>query len=385
MRTLDIAFNLYSHYGKVEEINNYYGLLALYGLVQAGFESNDTGHLERCRTLLVRYPEGIRHPYYNFPCYRLGGNAAAWAAMKGMGIPSEEQLIDFAEQTIAGPKEAAGILCMPGRAKEGWIWIDVVAAVTPFLLFAGLACGREDFIEFGAAQCFLMYEALLDKSCGLVHQSRGFLEDTSLCSEDHWSRGNGWCYMGLTELVAFLPEDSVHRKKALEYYCNLSAALVKYQTPRGLWRQEMTESLSWEESSGTALFLYGLGMGLRTGILDREVYGQVYRQGMSGLLRYCINDDFSTELSCPGCLCPGEGAQKGTIQAYITEKLPVRDEHHSFGAFMLALVEAHRNGIEEIDWKNRSFQPKGLLSIAQPGGAGEGRLCEALPMGRQTR
>ena len=41
MKTLDIAFNLYEHYGQVAEIKAYYGLLAQYGYVQAAFESKD--------------------------------------------------------------------------------------------------------------------------------------------------------------------------------------------------------------------------------------------------------------------------------------------------------------------------------------------------------
>lgn len=200
-----------------------------------------------------------------------------------------------------------------------------------------------------------MYEILLDPSCGLLHQCRGFREDSSLYSEDHWSRGNGWGYLALAELVQYLPEASIHREKAERYYKALSAAILPWQSEKGLWRQEMTEKISWEESSGTALLLYGMGVGLRKGILAKEKYEEVFQKGINGLLGYCINRDFSTEMSCPGCLCPGEGAEKGTIQAYITEKQPARDEHHSFGAFMLALVEAHRNGYAEVDWEGRKL------------------------------
>lgn len=367
MKTLDIAFNLYTHYAQAEEINNYYGLLAVYGLVQASYESKSQIQLERCRTLLSRYPDQVRHPYYNFPCYRFGGNAMAWALLHGMFEDQEGrqehrmapdrqpgrqdrigQLELFADRTMAGSREANGILCMPGREKEGWIWIDTLTAVTPFLLFAGLKCRRQDYIDFAADQCFLMYDALVDTSCGLLHQCRGFLGEPGLCSEDHWSRGNGWGYLALAELAQYLPPDCVHRPRAEMYFKELSAAVAGYQTPKGLWRQEMTEPLSWEESSGSALFLYGLGIGLRIGLLPREEYWGVFEKGLKGLLAYCINSDFSTERSCPGCLCPGEGNEKGTIQAYITEKLPVKDEHHSFGAFMLALVEAHRNGVTEL-------------------------------------
>lgn len=355
MKTLDIVFELYEHYGKVEEIQHYYGLLALYGLVQAAYEKADEVSVERCRGLLDRYPDKINHPYYNFPCYMVGGNASAWACMKGIHERSREELVSFAEKTMAGPKEAQGILCMPGGEKEGKIWIDVATAVTPYMLFTGLVCGKEEYIDFAADQCFKMYETLLDSSCSLLHQCRGFREDCSLFSEDHWSRGNGWGYLALAELVQYLPTESVHRVKAEQYYQDLSKALLPYQTKKGLWCQEITEISSWEESSGTALLLYGIGVGLRAGLLEKEPYENVFLKGMNGLLQYGMNRDFSTELSCPGCLCPGEGADKGTIKAYITEKQPIKDEHHSFGAFMLALVEAHRNGYAEVDWKGRKL------------------------------
>lgn len=93
-----------------------------------------------------------------------------------------------------------------------------------------------------------------------------------------------------------------------------------------------------------------MGIGLRSGLLERGTYSTAFTRGLGGLLRYCVNGDFSTELSCPGCQCPGEGAAKGSVQAYITEKQPVHDEHHSFGAFMPALVEAYRNGFTEMDF-----------------------------------
>lgn len=343
MNTLDTAFGLYRHYEEVEEITHYYGLLAIYGFAQAALEKKDEECLEQCRRILDRYPDKVRHPHYNFPCYRVGGNASAWASMKGIHDRDPEELASFARQTMAGSKDAQGILCMPGCEKDGLIWIDTAAAVTPFMLFAGLVCREESYIDFAAEQCFGMYEALLDPACGLLHQCRGFRPDPGLITEDHWSRGNGWGYLALTELVQYLPKDSVHRKKAEQYYKDLSAALLPWQSERGFFRQEITESASWEESSGTGLLLYGIGVGLRTGLLEKEVYENVFYKGINGLLEYGINPDFSTEMSCPGCLCPGEGKKKGTMEAYMALR-PARDEHHSFGAFMLALVEAYRNG-----------------------------------------
>ena len=355
MRTLDVAWNLYIKYGQLEEIKHYYGLLALYGLGQTAYEDGSREWADIFRTALGRYPDGIRHPNYNFACYKAGGNAQSWAAMTGLAERGEAFLDEYAALTRDGCKGADGILCMPGMQQQRAIWIDTVAAVTPFMLFAGLTLGREEYIDFAAEQCFGMYEALLDRECGLLHQCRGFLEDAGRCSEDHWSRGNGWGYMGLAEMVKYLPENSPHRPKAEKYFLQLSENILRYQTKKGLWRQEMTEPLSWEESSGTAMFLYGLGGGIRLGLLQGEEYASAFRKGLEGLLKYCMDPDFSTERSCPGCLCPGEGEDRGTIAAYLTEKQPEKNEHHSFGAFMLALVEAHRNGIKEIVWSRREI------------------------------
>ncbi|MBS6644871.1 MAG: glycoside hydrolase family 88 protein [Clostridiaceae bacterium] len=349
MRTVDIARNLYIRYGQVEEINDYYGLLAIFGLCQTAYESQEEDLLEQCRTILSRFPDEVRHPHYNFVSYRCGGNAQAWSMMMGLVTENKDLLKKYAEETMKGCTDSQGILSMPGSFEKEQIWIDVVTAVSPFMLYAGLVCQEERYIDFAAEQCFKMYEVFMDQTAGLLHQSRGFREDISLFSEDHWSRGNGWGYTGLAELIKYLPEDSRHREKAERYFLEMTDNIISYQTEHGLWRQEMTEPLSWEETSGSALFVYGIGAGIRLGYLDQEKYILAFQKGLAGLLKYGINEDFSTELSCPGCLCPGEGKNKGTIQAYITEKLPVKNEHHSFGAFILAFVEAHRNGIIEME------------------------------------
>lgn len=349
MNTLELALGLYRHYGQTEEINNYYGLMANYALVQAAAELSDEKLRGQVRELLMLYPDAVRHPWYNFACYRLGGNASAWADMTGFQKRREGELESFAEQTIAGQREKKGLLCMPGKQAEGWIWIDTLFAVVPFMLFAGLSLKKNVYVDFAADQCLRMIEELMDSRCGLVHQCRGFLEDPERCSEDHWSRGNGWGYAALAELIRYLPQEHPMRRKAENLFISFSAAILPYQTEHGLWRQEMTEDSAWEESSGTALLLYGLGIGLRCGLLHEERFIAAFANGIDGLVRYCVHPDFSTEKSCPGCLCPGEGPVKGSIQAYVTEKSPEKDEHHSFGAFMLALVEAWRNGITEID------------------------------------
>ena len=75
MHTLELAFRLYRRYEQVETIDNYYGLLALYGLCQAAKASGQAERMAECCALLAQYPEKAWPFPCNFACYRLGGHA----------------------------------------------------------------------------------------------------------------------------------------------------------------------------------------------------------------------------------------------------------------------------------------------------------------------
>ncbi len=340
---LELAVGLFDHYESIAPVRHYFGLLAIYALCQVAEEMNDPALLDRCRTLLSAFPEGHTHPNYNFPSYRIGGIPRAYMLYRQhMTDDHTRRLVaHYADEMMLAVRDDKGLMCNPHRAPEQLVWIDVAMAVSPYLLFSGLAFNRQDWIDEATNQAFLHYEEFLNPENGLLHQCRNFV-GPGLYSQDHWGRGNGWGYLALTELVLHLPTDSPHRPKAEKYFRDLSAALLPHQSPRGLWRQEIPMESAWEESSGTGLILYGYGVGMRTGLLDAANYREAFDRGIQGLRRHCINPDFSTELSCPGCLCPGEGDRKGTVAAYIEDKQPHRDEPHSFGPFMFALLEQHR-------------------------------------------
>ena len=61
-----------------------------------------------------------------------------------------------------------------------------------------------------------------------------------------------------------------------------------------------------------------------------------------------INPDYSIEKCCKGCLCPGDGDMKGTIEAYIVVPNPTKDDSHGFGPIIMAMLETDKNGIENI-------------------------------------
>lgn len=352
VNTLELAGKLLERYeSQHERVHNYFGLLAYWALAKAAVAADNPEYLYKSKEYLSQYPDHFAHPHYNFEAYRVGGNGKAWLLFQGYMPESEEKIREYAEKTYQAPVDQTGILCWPkdDDKEVRRVWIDVVTCVTPFMLYAGLALKEQKYIDFGAEQCFKMYELFLDETCGLLHQAKGFMPNPLRMSADHWSRGNGWGLVGLAELIQYLPEDSVHRARAEAYFVDIIDSLLLYQTDRGLWRQEITEPLAWEESSGTGLILYGLGVGIRLGLLKESKYHEAFEKGIHGLAAYCLTEDFATYRSCPGCLCPGNGPEKGSVKAYVTEKLPTKDEVHSYGCMMLAFTEAYQNGISEVE------------------------------------
>jgi len=353
IRTLDVAYNVFCRFEQVQEVKGYPGLVALYGLAQLAKLTNNPLIVKKAQNMLRRYPDNVAHPRYNFESYRCGGNGRAYLVKEGLDEEGKALLREYAEITMNAPVDSDGIQCMPAKERLHLeqVWIDVVTATTPFMVMAGVALDEPKYIDYGVEQCFKMYDLFEDPENHLLHQARGFMEDPKAISEDHWSRGNGWGIIGLADIINYLPEEHPAYKEAARRLVRHCEALAKYQTERGLWRQSIACDIAWEESSGTGLIAYSIGVGLRKGVLDHDTFFPVFEKAIQGLSDCCLHDDFSTELSCHGCLCPGQGAAKGTLQAYLCAVRAFKNEAHSFGPIILAMIEAHKNGIKEIEWK----------------------------------
>lgn len=331
---------------------SYPGILTMYAGAQAAKALDDDKLLEEVNSYLELYPFRFEEPgikfAYNFDNYRVGGLGKAWMFMKGYFKDHENVIREYAEMTLVAPKSSDGIMCDRRWPELEKIWVDVVYAVCPFMLFAGLSLKEPRYVDFAVDQCFKMYDAFIDKSNGLLHQARGFMGDKTTLSHDHWSRGNGWGIIGLVEIVRYIPKEHPKYDEACKRLYNHCASLIKFQTERGLWKQSIAERLAWEESSGTGLILYAIGIGLRVGVLDKETFMEPFKRGIEGLYQFCIEDDYSVTRGCHGCLCPGLGDKKGTIEAYLVDVTHVKNDSHAFGPIILAMTEAERNGIGNI-------------------------------------
>jgi rhamnogalacturonyl hydrolase YesR len=115
----------------------------------------------------------------------------------------------------------------------------------------------------------------------------------------YWSRGNGWAMGALVTALQFSGPADPHRAVYEGFFKRQAARLLRLQGARGCWPVSLTrpEADPAPETTGTALFAYGMAWGVRAGVLDAAEYGPALDRAwgclsgtslqQSGLVGYC--------------------------------------------------------------------------------------------------
>lgn len=290
----------------------------------------------------------------NLISYEAGGSGAAYLAWKKASTTLDRQVGEVAARMMDRQNRSPEGL-MTAKFATHQVFIDVAFAVTPFLLYAGLKENRQDYVDFAVFETLELFRILRDEATGLLHQGRGFHPDGNRekVSEDNWSRGNGWGAFALASLVRDLPNTHPRRREVVALAQSFFTAALKYQDNEGMWHQEISDTTSYVETSGSGLLLYGIGILLEKQLLDRK-YKASFVKSLRSYLSY-IGTDGSVSHTCRGCLCPG----RGTKQDYKNRGW-VYNDHHAFGPVILAFTQAMKLGITEV----KPLAGRGLHTIA---------------------
>lgn len=117
----------------------------------------------------------------------------------------------------------------------------------------------------------------------------------------YWSRGNGWVMAALVRVLDELPTSDAHHADYLSDFKALAAALLPIQRSDGFWNESLVDpshcstigiaNQDGPETSGTALFAYGLAWGIRNGHLDAEAYGTALVKAWNGLMTVALQSN----------------------------------------------------------------------------------------------
>lgn len=360
VRTTDIAKRVLEKGLEQADLGKYPGSLLLHGMAELAVVQEDDHMTKRLLNLFSKFKSREIDARANFISYEAGGSGAAYLYYSGKSDALAEQVLSHAEKMMREQKKTTEGLLTAFSAKEHFdqIFIDVAFAVTPYLLYSGLASANQEQVNMAVFETLELFKILDDPASGLLHQARGFNGLNSI-SEDNWSRGNGWGAFALAALVRDLPDNHPKKPEVNRLANRFFTAVLKHQNNEGMWHQEMTDGSSFMETSGSGLLLYGLGVAIEKGVLDGKHITE-FKKGLSGYLSF-IAEDGSVSHTCIGCLSPG----KGTKQDYINHRWKINDSH-AFGPVVLAFGQAAKMGIQEVSTDQslgHSVDPKDLKVI----------------------
>jgi rhamnogalacturonyl hydrolase YesR len=198
-----------------------------------------------------------------------------------------------------------------GITSEARYWVDDMFMITAVQTQAFRATKNPKYLEHAAA-AMTAYLQKLQQTNGLFYHA----PDVPF----FWARGNGWVAAGMSELLRSLPEDNSNRAFILEGYRKMMAALLKYQSADGLWRQLLDHPESWPETSSTGMFTFAMITGVENGWLDEGVYGAAARKGWLGLISY-LNPNGDIREVCEGT------NKKNDLDYYLARARKVGDLH----------------------------------------------------------
>ncbi|GGM90240.1 hypothetical protein GCM10010967_23990 [Dyadobacter beijingensis] len=323
------------------DLGIYGGTLLMHAMSELAVIQQDPKMLDHAVELFGKFKTKEIRGRGSFISYEAGGSGIAYLNYLKQSGELGPQVAEFADKMYRHQKRTAdGMMTAPWLNDSlDQIMIDCAFAVTPFMLYSGLAMSKPEYVELAIYETLQLFQVLKDPN-GLVHQGRGFAGLHSV-SEDNWSRGNGWAAFALAILVRDLPDSHPRKREVNELARQFFTAILKYQNQQGLWNQEMTEHTSYVETSGSGLMLFGIGVCIEKNIIDKTFLPH-FIKGLSGYTSY-ITPEGSISNVTTGCLCPGLGLKADYI------KHPWRrDDIHAYGPAVLAFAQAAKMGIKEI-------------------------------------
>jgi unsaturated rhamnogalacturonyl hydrolase len=231
-----------------------------------------------------------------------------------------------------------------GERNDDWTWIDAAQMAMPIYAQLGVLLKEPKYFD----KMHAIYRFMRDKQGGkgLYNQAEGlWWRDADFLppykepnGEDcYWSRGNGWVVAALVRTLDFLPADSQYRAEYIQTLKEMCEALRKVQRSDGFWNVSLHDPTNFggKETSGTALFIYGMAWGVRNGVLDPAVYRPVIAKGWNAIVTEAVHPN--------GFLgyVQGTGKEPKDGQPVTYDNVP-DFEDYGIGCYLLAGTEIHK-------------------------------------------
>lgn len=250
-----------------------------------------------------------------------------------MFAPTRENLNH--QMTVGSPKGG-------GSLYGWWTWIDAIQMAMPIYMQMYRLTGEKAYRDHGMK----MYRwsrnecggGLFNEKDGLWWRDADYVPpyqepDGQQC---YWSRGNGWVYAALVRCMNELPRKDKAYKELKRDFLMMSKGLRKCQREDGFWNPSLVSTnYAMPETSGTALFLYGICWGMRQGYLDAKDYRPVADRAWAAMVSKAVHPN--------GFLgwMQGTGKDPSAGQPLSYTRIPDFEDYGT-GCFLLGATEYYK-------------------------------------------
>ena len=211
---------------------------------------------------------------------------------------------------------------------ENTIWADDAFMAISFLARMGEYSHDNKYFTDAARQVLNFTKYLWCPEKQIYYHC--YHTDTKNHGVAHWSRANGWVFMAQADLLSCMPKNHPLRSKVIKNFQMQADGIAKYQGANGLWHQLLDKEDSYEEITGTAMFVFGIARGVKEGWLHPDLI-YVAEQGFKGMM---------TKITAAGdvtSICVGTGIMP-SLQYYYNRPVQENDPMGE-GPVLRALVE----------------------------------------------
>jgi rhamnogalacturonyl hydrolase YesR len=206
-------------------------------------------------------------------------------------------LIDKKEERIKDIKAAIDGMLASDKVDDWW-WIDALQMAMPVFTRLGVLYNDTRYFD----KMYELYHYTKTKHGGnglwnpedkLWWRDKDFVPPyTEPNGQDcYWSRGNGWVVAALVRTLSMLPASDPHYNEYMQDYKDMMNALVPIQRTDGFWNVSLHDPTNFggKETSGTALFVYGMAWGVNNGFLDKDQYNPIIIKAWNAMSKDAVH------------------------------------------------------------------------------------------------
>ncbi len=220
-----------------------------------------------------------------------------WAAKHGAGSEAIVPVRAAFDSILANPA-VTHLSFVPAKDYEStaclrrWCWCDALFMSPPAWVELTQQTGDPRYTAFAMAEFWAATDFLYDPlELLFFRDSRFFERRDDQGRKQFWSRGNGWVFAGIANILDVLPQADPNRPRMEKLFREMAAKLKAVQKPDGYWAPSLlARENSPPESSGTGFYVYGLAWGVKHGLLDADIYRPAIDNGWAALTRAVAKD-----------------------------------------------------------------------------------------------